>query len=139
MITPCLTDSFLADLAQGVQDLATDTLKIALYTGSATLGPGTTGYTSANEAASAGYTAGGLTLTGVTLNSAPGVAYLDFNDPAWVGTSFAVRGALIYNASKSDKSIAVLDFGVDQVTVGQNFLLQLPPPNPQTALIRIQF
>jgi hypothetical protein len=138
MITACLTTSFLQEILLAVHDLSTDTLKVALYGNSATLGPATTAYTTAGEVVGTGYTAGGQTLAGVLVQSAPGVAYVDFSNPTWTGT-FSTRGALIYNASKADRSIAVLDFGVDQVVVGQPFLIQAPPDNPQTAIIRIQF
>lgn len=139
MITACLTTSFLQEILEGVHDLASDTLKIALYTSAATLGPATTAYSTANEVVGPGYTAGGETLTNVVVQSAAGVAYVDFDNPAWAGATFSTRGALIYNASKADRSIAVLDFGVNQVMVGQPFLIQVPPDNPQTAIIRIQF
>ena len=139
MITACLTTSVPQEILEGVHDLASDTLKIALYTSAATLGPATTAYSTANEVVGPGYTAGGETLTNVVVQSAAGVAYVDFDNPAWAGATFSTRGALIYNASKADRSIAVLDFGVNQVMVGQPFLIQVPPDNPQTAIIRIQF
>lgn len=139
MITACLTTSFLREILEGVHDLATDTLKIALYTSAATLGEATTAYSSSDEVAGPGYTAGGETLTNVVVQSAAGVAYVDFDNPTWAGGTFSTRGALIYNASKADRSIAVLDFGTNQTPVGQPFMVQVPPDNPQTAIIRVQF
>lgn len=139
MITACLTTSFLREILEGVHNLATDTLKIALYSSAATLGPATTAYSSADEVVGLGYTAGGETLTNVVVQSAAGVAYVDFDNPTWAGGTFSTRGALIYNASKADRSIAVLDFGTNQTPVGQPFMVQVPPDNPQTAIIRVQF
>jgi len=58
-----MTTSFKAELPQAVHDLLTDTIKIALYTASATLNAGTTVYTVTDEVVAAGYTAGGEVLT----------------------------------------------------------------------------
>ena len=137
MITAGLTDSFKQQLLLGVHDFATDTFKIALYTSSAVLGPTTTVYTSTNEVSGAGYTATGLVLTNITVNLGQGIGYVSFTNPAWVGATFATRGALIYNVSKSNKSVGVLNFGIDQTMLGQSFTIQLPTDDPETALIRI--
>jgi hypothetical protein len=137
MITAGLTDSFKQQLLLGVHDFATDTFKIALYTSSATLGPTTTVYTSTNEVSGTGYTATGLVLTSVTVNLAQGIAYVSFTNPAWAGATFATRGALIYNSTKANKSVGVLNFGIDQTMLGQSFTIQLPTNDPETALIRI--
>lgn len=133
----CLTDSFKLQSWQAVHDLSTDTLQLALYTGFATLGADTTVYTTSNEVVGTGYTAGGVVLTGVTLTLASNVAYLAFNNPTWTGAAFVCRGGLIYNASKSNKAIAVLDFGADKTASGM-FVIPMPTPGPTTALIRFQ-
>lgn len=137
MITAGLTNSFKQQLLLGVHDFSTDTFKIALYTSSAVLGPDTTVYTTSNEVSGAGYTAGGLQLQNITVNLSMGVAYVSFTNPSWSGATFATRGALIYNFSKSNKSVGVLNFGVDQTMLGQSFTIQLPTNDPETALIRI--
>jgi hypothetical protein len=137
MITAGLTNSFKEQLLLGEHDLATDVLKIALYTSDAVLGPDTTVYSTANEITGTGYTAGGEILVNVSVNLGNGVAYVSFDNPTWLATTFTTRGALIYNSSKSNKSIGVLNFGLDQTTLSQNFQLQLPTNNPETALIRV--
>lgn len=137
MITAGLTNSFKEQLLLGQHDLVADVLKIALYTSSAVLGPDTTAYTSTGEVSGPGYTAGGEVLLNVTVNVANGAAYASFDNPTWLATTFSPRGALIYNFTKSGKSIGVLNFGIDQTTLSQNFQLQLPTNNPETALIRI--
>jgi hypothetical protein len=137
MITAGLTDSFKQQLLLGVHDFATDTFRIALYTSSATLGPTTTVYSSTNEVSGTGYTAPGLVLTNITVLLSQGVAYVNFDNPVWVGSTFTTRGALIYNATKAGKSVGVLNFGVDQTMLGQSFTIQLPTNNPENALIRI--
>jgi len=137
MITAGLTDSFKEQLLLGVHDFETDVFKIALYTSSAVLGPATTVYTSVGEVVGTGYTAPGQILANVAVNLGQGVAYVSFDNPSWPGSTFATRGALIYNSSKAGKSVGVFNFGVDQTMLGQQFIIQLPTNDPETALIRI--
>jgi len=130
------TTSFKAELYQAIHDLTTDTLKIALYTGNATLNESTTAYSTTNEITGTGYTAGGVILTAVTVNSSGYTAYVSFNNPSWTSASFTARAALIYNSSKSNRSIAVLDFGADKTVSGNTFTITLPTNNASDALIR---
>ena len=136
-ITQTWTTSFKRQLLLGEHDLDTDVLKIALYTSAADLGPDTTVYTTTGETTGSGYTAGGNTLTNVTVSSGNGVAYVDFDNPTWAGSSFTARGALIYNSSKSNKAMFVLDFGSNQTTVNENFVIDLPANNPTFAIIKL--
>ena len=131
-----LTTSFKQDILLGVHDLDTDTIKMALFLATADLGAATTVYTTTGETSGTGYTAGGLTLTGVTVLTSGTTAYVDFADPSWDSASFTARGALIYNASKSNKAIAVLDFGSDKTTT-TTFTVQMPANTATSALIRI--
>lgn len=134
MISQTLCTSFKAELYQAVHDLLTDNIKIALYTANATLGETTTVYTATDEATGSGYIAGGVSLTGATVNTSGQIAYVDFADASWAGVITA-RGALIYNASKSNKAIAVLDFGADKTSVN-TFVVTMPANTATSALIR---
>lgn len=136
-ITQTWVTSFKRQLFLGEHDLDTDTLKIALYTSLANLGPDTTVYSATNEVVGTGYTAGGLVLTNVTVSQGNGIAYVDFDNPAWAGASFTTRGALIYNSSKANKAMFVLDFGMNQTAVNENFVLDLPANNPTFAIIKL--
>ena len=132
-----LTTSFKQQMLQGQQNLTSNTLKIALYTAFASLGPTTTAYSATNEVSGTGYTAGGVTLTGVTINTSDnGTVYVSFNNPSWANASFTARGALIYNSTQSNSSIAVLDFGADKTCSNQTFTVTLPANTATTALIR---
>jgi hypothetical protein len=132
-----LTTSFKQQMVQGQQNLSANTLKMALYTAFVTLGPDTTVYSTTNEVTGTGYTAGGVTMSGVTINtSANGVVYINFNNVVWTNASFTVRGALIYNASQSNASVAVLDFGSDKTCSNQTFTVTMPTNTATTALIR---
>ena len=139
MITAGLTNSFKEQLLLGVHDFLNDTFMMALYTSSAELGPNTTVYTPDNEVTGVGYVAGGQPLTGAVVNVSitQGVAYVSFDNPSWNAVTFATRGALIYNLSKGNKSVGVLNFGTDQTMLVQQFSVQLPADNPDTAFIRI--
>ena len=136
-ITQTWTTSFKRQILLGEHDLDTDILKIALYTDTAVLGADTTAYTTVSETSGAGYTAGGIALTNVTVNTGNNIAYVSFTDPSWSGASFTARGALIYNSSKSNKSMFVLDFGTNQTAVNETFMLDLPADNPTFALIKL--
>lgn len=131
------TNSFIAQLPLGVHDLANDTLKMALYTGAATIGADTEQYTTTGETSGTGYAAGGVVLTNVTVAGADGEAYISFDNPSWPSSSFTCRGALVYNASKADKSIFILNFGSDKVA-GPGFTVQLPTNAAGSAVLRIR-
>lgn len=140
MIIQCITNSFRAEMLEGIHDLKTDTLKLALYTGSANLYPTTTAYTATGEVVASGYTAGGVVLTGVTISTGtasttqPAVVYVDFADAVF-NAALTARGALIYNANKANRSIAVIDFGADKTST-TTFTVQMPPNTANAALLR---
>lgn len=137
MIVQGQTTSFKEELYEGVHNLLTDTIKIALYTGFADLNLSTTAYSTTNEITGTGYVAGGNTLTGTTVNSANETAYVSFNTSTWNPAVFTCRCALIYNASKSNKSIAVLDFGSDKTATG-TFTITFPADTSTAAVIRMK-
>lgn len=140
MIIQCITNSFRAEMLQGIHDLDTDVLKLALYTGSANLYPTTTAYTTTGEVVASGYTAGGVTLAGVTISTGtasttqPAVVFVDFADAVF-NAALTARGALIYNSSKANRSIAVIDFGADKTST-TTFTVQMPPNTATAALLR---
>ena len=129
------TTSFKAQLYQGIHDLTTDVIKIALYTASANLNEDTTVYSSTNEVPATGtYSLGGAQLTPITVSSSGYTAYVGFPNISWTGVITA-RCALIYNSSQGNKSIAVLDFGSDK-TSAVTFTITMPANTATAALIR---
>ena len=50
--------------------------------------------------------------------------------------SFTARGALIYNASQNNASVAILDFGSDKVC-NSSFTIQFPAVTNTNAILRI--
>ena len=137
-LSQCMVSSFKPEILGGIHDLDTDAIYIALYTSAASLGAATTAYTTSGEVATAGgYTAGGIQLTSpvISLDGTTGIC--DFADATWPAATITARGALIYNSSKSNKAIAVLDFGADKISTAGAFTVILPAAAAATALIRI--
>lgn len=135
MILQTQTTSFKAELYEGIHNLLTDTLKLALYTAEANLDESTTVYTTANEITGTGYSAGGNVVTGAAISSSGYTAWVTFNNVLWVPAAFTTRCALLYNVTRGNKSIAVLDFGSDK-TCTNTFTVTMPGNTATTALIR---
>lgn len=137
-ITAAVCNSFKQELLAMTPHTAADVYKIALYTSAATLSKATTAYSATNEVVGTGYTAAGLTLVGFTVTLDTDTAILDWTtDPSWPAASLTARGALIYNSSRSNKAVAVLDFGSDIISTVGIFLVTLPLPAAATGLARI--
>lgn len=148
-ITQAMCSSFKEQLLKGEHDFDTDTFKLALFTSLATLDASTTAYTAPADPAAnptntyevtqtgTNYTAGGNTLTGVTVTLSGTTAFVDFADTTWTLATITARGALIYNSSKSDKAVAVLNFGADKTSTSGSFTIQMPTNDATNALIRI--
>jgi hypothetical protein len=129
------TTSFKAELYQGIHDLTTDVIKIALYTASADLNEDTTVYSSTNEVPATGtYALGGAQLTPITVSTSGYTAFVGFPNISWTGVITA-RCALIYNFTQGNKSIAVLDFGSDKTST-VTFTITMPANTATAALIR---
>lgn len=129
---------FLEELALGthvlVEGTPTDTIKVAVYGPNAVIGPDTDVYTTTGEVSGGGYSAGGvavpLTLTGISGSSrSTGVqfaegSYLQPTDNTDIpfANSGAARGILLYNATRSNRTIFVMDLEASFVpTVGMKF------------------
>ena len=128
------TTSFKAELYEGIHNLLTDEIKIALYTAEANLNEATTAYSSDNEVSGTGYSPGGVVMTGITINTSGYTAYVSFNNVVF-NASVTARCALIYNNTVAGQpSIAVLDFGSDKTST--NFTITMPANTATSALIR---
>jgi hypothetical protein len=136
-----LTNSFKQEMLQMEQNLIADTLYMALYTAFSDIGQLTTEYTTTNEVTGTGYTAGGVEVTGAVLSTQTtgpnaGTVYVNFDNVSWPGANFTARGALIYNVTRGNKSVAVLDFGSDKTFTSINNTVTMPANTATTALIR---
>ncbi len=145
-IAQSATTSFKVELLQAIHSFgptSPDTFKIALYTALSTIGPTTTVYTTSGEVVGTGYTAGGNTLvistsptSGNNTASVP-TAFVSFSNTSWTNASFTARGALIYNSTEGNKSVAVLDFGADKTVTNDTFQIIFPTPDATSAIVRI--
>jgi hypothetical protein len=140
------TTSFKVELLQAVHNFgptSPNTFKVALYTAAANVGPTTTAYTTTGEVVGTGYTAGGNTLV-ISVSPTSGnnsvnvpTAYVSFNNSTWTNATFTARGALIYNVTQGNKSVAVLDFGSDKTVSNDTFQIIFPTPDANSAIVRI--
>ena len=136
MITHGMCDSFRLECFAGIHQ-PDDDYRIALYVEKATLSPRTTNYTTAGEIVGKGYTAGGAKLQGMVQRLDAGTACWSWRETVkWTPSSLVARGALIYNASRGGRALAVIDFGQDQISTNGDFEATLPEANATDALLR---
>ena len=139
-ITSTLTTSFKVELLKGNHNFTNssgDTMKLALYTSSATLGATTTSFVTTGQASGTGYSTGGSNLTNVTPTSTGTTAVTDFSDLTFGTATITARGCMIYNSSDSNKSVATIDFGGDKTSTAGDFTIVFPAKARATAIIRI--
>jgi hypothetical protein len=132
-------NSFKVELFKAIHDFTAstgDTFKIALYTSTSTVGASTTTYTTTNEAVGTGYTAGGAVLVSVTPTLVGAFVIMDFADVTISTVTLTYRKALIYNSTKANRAVAAFDFGSDRVISGGNLIIQMPLPDPTSAILR---
>lgn len=137
-ITAAICNSFKRELLAMSPHTAADTYKIALFPSTATLSKATTAYSATGEVTGTGYTAGGQTLVGFGATLDGDTAVLDWTtDPVWTGATITARGALIYNATRGNAAVAVLDFGSDIASTNAPFTVTLPAATAAAGLVRI--
>jgi hypothetical protein len=136
-ITQAMCTSFKSEILGATHDMDTHTLKMALYTSSATLGAATTAYSATNEVSGTNYSAGGVAITNASIATSGTTAYVDFDDVVFTNVDITARGALIYNSSATNKAVAVLDFGEDKTATDGDFTVVMPAAGASTAIIRI--
>ena len=142
-ITTAMCNSFKQELLGGVHDLDTDTLKVALIkaSSSGTYGAATTNYSSitgnTDEAVGTNYSAGGQALDSAVISLSGSTAFVDFADEVFTNLTIAAGGAIIYNASKANRAVAVFDFGTTVTSTSGDFTVVFPTADASNAVIRI--
>ena len=145
-ITQALCTSFKTQLMTATHDFTTttgDVFKLALFRAQAsisgTFGAATTNYSDmgADEATGTNYTAGGSALTNVTPTSSGTTAYTDFADLVFSNVTITTSGCLIYNSSKSNKAVAVFNFGGDKTATAGDMTIIFPTADASNAIIRL--
>ena len=150
-IAQAMCTSFKKELLEGVHNFKNsggDTFKLALYaegsggksSTTATLGAGTTAFTTTGEVGSTGtYATGGGSLTRIdpSIPSSSTTAITDFSDLSFTTATITAMGALIYNDTNSDKAVCVLDFTSNKTSTSGTFTIQFPTADASNAIIRI--
>lgn len=145
-ITQALCTSFKTQLLTATHDFTNgtgDSFKLALFRAQASIvgsfGAATTNYSDmgADEATGTNYTAGGSALTNVTPTSSGTTSYTDFADLVFSNVTITTSGALIYNTSKSDKAVAVFNFGADKTATAGDLTIIFPTADASNAIIRL--
>lgn len=136
-ITTAVCTSFKNELAQGVHNFTTDSFKLALYTNNANLDESTTQYTASGEVVGQGYVSGGKAVNNLSVSISGSTILMDFDDIVWTNASFTTRGALLFNTSKSNKAVAVWNFGSDKSAAGTDFTIIVPSATVGSAILRI--
>ena len=140
-ISQAMCSSFKKELLEAKHNFLNSggsTFKLALYTSDASLGAGTTAYTTSNEVSGTGYSAIGITLTRVNPSLDGTTAITDFADTTFSSSTITARGALIFNEDTSgDTSVLVLNFGSDKASSSGDFTISFPAADASNAIIRI--
>ena len=142
-IASAVCNSFKQEILVGTHNFTASSgnaFKLALYTSSASLGAGTTAYSSSNEisnASGSAYSAGGKTIVSVTPALDGSTAVCDFADISFTSASFTANGCLIYNDTQADKAVCVVAFGGDKTVSSGTFTIQFPAAGASTAIVRI--
>ena len=143
-ITSAICNSFKTEILKAVHNFTAstgNTFNIALYTSSATLGAGTTAYSTSNEitnTSGSAYSAKGKALTSVTPVLDSTTAVCDFADISWTSASFTANGCLIFNdTATGDPAVCAVAFGGDKTVSSGTFTVQFPAAAATTAIVRI--
>lgn len=144
-----LCTSFKNEILQGYHNFgvaptrattSADTFKAALYLASASLGAGTTAYTTTGEVSGTNYTAGGVTVTNGTAPTTSGTTayWTPSGNLTWstVTLSTSFDTVLLYNSTQGNRAVSVHTFSPQTVTAG-NFTLTMPTNAAGTALLNI--
>lgn len=115
-----------SDLALDLDDTTADRFKVMLVTSSYTPDFGTHDFKAdvTNEVTGTGYTAGGKSLSSVTLTQSGGTITFDAADVNWESSTITARGAVVYDDSlTNDPLICYIDFGADKTSAVGDFVL----------------
>lgn len=120
-----------------LKQIESDLFMCALYTDRADLDMTTRHYLKVGEVSGPGYDAGGKLLTGVRVLCDGHAAVMDFDDPVWPNSTLSARGALIYDRTRGNCALTVIDFGEIVSSKNGNFRLPLPQPTAEDGIYRL--
>ena len=124
-------NQFKAEVMKGTFNLVSDTVKVALMTGSHAFTAENDNWAdvSANQTTGTGYTAGGQALASktVTIDDTDDEGVFDAADLTWSSSTITASHAVIYDdtpTSPADPLICSIDFGGSQSSSNGNFTIQ---------------
>jgi hypothetical protein len=142
-IVQAVCNSFKKEILEGIHDFENggDQFKLALYEDTANLSAATTAYpgdSTGDQVADTGqYAQGGGVLQSQATSLDTSVAIVNFANLSFTGVTLTAEGALIYNATESNKAVAVLNFGGNKTATAGTFTIQFPTFNSTSAILRI--
>ena len=142
-ISSAVCNSFKQEILVGTHNFTAssgNSFKLALYQSDASLGAGTTAYSTSEEitnTSGSAYTAGGKVIVSVTPALDGSTACCDFADISFTSASFTANGCLIYNDTQADKAVCAVAFGSDKTVSSGTFTIQFPAADASNAIVRI--
>jgi len=142
-ITTAMCKSFKQELLGAVHDMDTHTIKLALIKASpsGTYNNATTNYSdvtgNSDEASGTNYSAGGNNLDSASIALSGTTAIVDFANEVFSNVTVSASGCILYNASASNKAIAVIDFGGTVSATAGDLTIEFPAADSSNAIIRI--
>tara|TARA_R100001244_G_scaffold51305_1_gene44678 strand:- start:51 stop:476 length:426 start_codon:yes stop_codon:yes gene_type:complete len=138
-ITSAICSSFKQQILVEGHNLTNgaDSIKLALYTSSATMGATTTVYSTSQEVSGTNYSAGGAALTNVTPALSGTTAVCDFADLTFGTATVTARACLLYNSTNGNKALCAIDFGGDKTSTAGDFTVVFPTADASNAIIRL--
>lgn len=116
---------FKANLFLKLHQLATDTIKVALYQNSFSFTATDDFYTTTGELLGVnGYTAGGATLANPSVAEGTLLGKWDADDPSWASFTASIYHAVLYDVTPCNTLIAAIDFGGVQTVTNGTFSIQ---------------
>jgi len=137
--TSAICNSFKQEILVEGHNLTngSDAIKLALYTSSATMGAGTTAFSTNQEASGTNYSSGGSTLTNQTPALDGSTAVCDFSDLTFSNVTVTSRACMLYNSTNSNKAVCVIDFGADKTATAGDFVVVFPAASASAGIIRL--
>lgn len=114
---------FKYNLMRKLIDLSTDAIKVALYGASYVFTATDLAYTTTNEIAGTGYSAGGTAISGASVTEAATVVFTASNT-SWTTATFSAYFAVLYDPTPCNTLICAIDFGGVQTVTAGTFTLQ---------------
>ena len=138
-ITSAIATSFKQQILVEGHNLTNgaDSIKLALYTSSASLGAGTTVFVTTGQVSGTNYSSGGAALTNVTPTTSGTTAIVDFADLTFGTATVTARGCLLYNTANGNKALCAINFGGDKTSTAGDFTVVFPSPTATGAIIRL--